>query len=143
MSLEPRVEWLVPALQEPISHYAHAVSFGDLVFISGCLATDDTGALVGGEQIEAQAHQTLHNLEAALSAAGSSLDDVLKVTVYVTAIEDRERLNAVREQFFGRSRPASTLVEVSRLAVAGATVEIDAIACKSQNSRHTPFDGSL
>jgi 2-iminobutanoate/2-iminopropanoate deaminase len=63
-----------------------------------------------------------------LAAAGAKPSDVVKVTVYLLEIDDRPRINPVRQEFFGSSRPASTLVEVSRLAVAGARVEIEAIA---------------
>jgi 2-iminobutanoate/2-iminopropanoate deaminase len=63
-----------------------------------------------------------------LAAAGAKPSDVVKVTVYLLDIDDRPRINPVRQEFFGSSRPASTLVEVSRLAVAGARVEIEAIA---------------
>jgi enamine deaminase RidA (YjgF/YER057c/UK114 family) len=63
-----------------------------------------------------------------LAAAGATPDDVAKVTVYLLDIDDRPRINPVREAFFGDARPASTLVEVSRLAVPGALLEIEAIA---------------
>jgi reactive intermediate/imine deaminase len=134
MSINLREEWFVPTLQEPISHYTHAVSFGDLVFVSGCTGTDENGALVGGEDVEAQTHQVLRNLEEALIAAGSDLQHVLKVTLYLTDIRDRERINIARQKLFGSVRPASTLVEVSKLAIEGAKVEIEAIACKAKSA---------
>jgi 2-iminobutanoate/2-iminopropanoate deaminase len=125
-----RDEWYVPTLQEPISHYTHAVSFGDLVCVSGFLPTTQTGELVGEDDVEAQTYQVLRNLEQALRAAGSSLQDILKVTVYLMDIRDRARVNLARQEMFGSARPASTLVEVSKLALPGAKVEIDAIACR-------------
>jgi reactive intermediate/imine deaminase len=131
MSTPVREEWSVPTLSEPISHYTHAVSFGDLVFVSGCIATDEDGALVGSQDVEAQTDQVLRNLEEALIAAGSSLRQVLKVTVFLTDIRDRERINSVRQRLFGSTRPASTLVEVSKLALEGARVEIEAVACRT------------
>jgi 2-iminobutanoate/2-iminopropanoate deaminase len=133
MSANLREEWFVSTLQEPISHYTHAVSFGDLVFVSGCTATDEAGNLVGRDDVEAQTVQVLHNLEAALTAAGADLQHVLKVTLYLTDIGDRERINIARQRLFGSVRPASTLVEVSKLAIDGAKVEIEAIACKSRH----------
>jgi 2-iminobutanoate/2-iminopropanoate deaminase len=63
-----------------------------------------------------------------LAAAGSTFADVAKVTVYLTDIDDRPKITPVREEFFGDARPASTLVEVSRLAVPGAKIEIEAVA---------------
>jgi reactive intermediate/imine deaminase len=131
MSAHTREEWFVPSLQEPISHYTHAVSYGDLVFVSGCTATNGNGELVGHDDIEAQTHQVLRNLEEALVAAGSSLQHVLKVTLYLTDIRDRPRINVVRERLFGSVRPASTLVEVSKLAIDGARLEIEAVACRA------------
>lgn len=131
MSVPGREEWLVPSLQEPISHYAHAVSYGDLVFVSGCTATNGDGELIGDGDIEAQTRQVLRNLEEALVAAGSSLQQVLKVTLYLTDIRDRPRINVVRQELFRSVRPASTLVEVSKLAIEGAKLEIEAIACKA------------
>jgi 2-iminobutanoate/2-iminopropanoate deaminase len=123
-----RQEILLPELGEPLSHYAHAVRFGNLLFVSGCAPTDATGQLVGGDDVLAQTRQVLDNLGATLAAAGLGPADVLKVTVYLTDIDDRPRINPLRQAFFGAARPASTLVEVSRLAIPGMKVEIEAIA---------------
>ena len=91
----------------------------------GPLAED--GSLVGGGDVAEQARQVLRNLGAVLRAAGASPADVLKVTVYLTDIGDRALINPVRREFFGESRPASTLVEVSALAIPGMKVEIEAV----------------
>jgi 2-iminobutanoate/2-iminopropanoate deaminase len=123
-----RKEIRAPGLAEPISHYTDAVSTGELVFVSGCVPVDEDGRLVGGDDIVAQARQTLANVARALAAAGGSFADVAKVTVYLTDVDDRPRIDPVRREFFGDARPASTLVEVSRLAIPGARIEIDAIA---------------
>ena len=123
-----RQEILLPELGEPLSHYAHAVRFGDLLFVSGCAPTDASGQLVGGDDVVAQTRQVLANLGAALAAAGLGPADVLKVTVFLVDIDDRPRINPLRQAFFGQDRPASTLVEVSRLAIPGMKVEIEAIA---------------
>jgi reactive intermediate/imine deaminase len=125
-----RREIWVDELAEPISHYAHAVQFGDFLFISGCGPTDPNGQLVGGDDAAAQAHQVLTNMGVILSAAGMDFGDVLKVTVYLTDIEDRSRINPVRQAFFGTARPASTLVEVSGLARPGMKVEVEAVAAR-------------
>ena len=130
MSEPTRQEWYLPTLPEPISHYTHAVSFGDLVYASGFTATNRDGELVGGADVEAQTYQVLRNLEEALRAAGSSLQDILKVTVYLTDMQDRETVNIARQKMFGSARPASTLIEISNLASPGAKVEIDAIASR-------------
>lgn len=118
----------MPGQAEPISHYTHAVRAGDLLFVSGCVSVDSEGHLVGGDDVVAQARQALANIGAVLGAAGASFEDVAKVTVYLTDVDDRSRINAVRREFFGDARPASTLVEVSRLAIPGARIEVEAVA---------------
>lgn len=123
-----REEYRVPELGEPISHYTDAVRIGDLLFVSGCTASDGRGNVVGRGDVVAQARQTLANVGRILEAAGATFADVAKVTVYLTSIDDRARINPVREEFFGDARPASTLVEVSRLAHPDFLVEIEAIA---------------
>ncbi len=123
-----RDEIRVPGLAEPISHYTDAVRAGDLLFVSGFVPVDGEGRLVGGDDVVAQARQVFANLAAVLAAAGATFADVVKVTVYLTDIEDRARINPVRQEIFGDTRPASTLVEVSALAAPGAKVEIDAVA---------------
>lgn len=122
-----KVEIEVEGLNEPISHYVDAVRFGDLLFISGCAPLDESGGLVGEDTVS-QARQVLENMARILRAVGSNFGDVLKVTVYLTDMKDRSRINAVRRHFFGLARPASTLVEVSALAVPGMKIEIEAIA---------------
>ena len=68
------------------------------------------------------------NVEAVLAAAGASFADVVKVTVFLTDVDDRAAVNTVRQEVFGATRPASTLVEVSRLAIPGARIEVEAVA---------------
>jgi len=122
-----RQEIRVKGLSEPISHYTDAVRFGNLVFISGVAPLDQDGKLVGGDDPVAQTRQVFENLTRILRAANAGFDDVLKVTVYLTDIADRARINPVRQQYFGASRPASTLIGVNELAIAGMKVEIEAV----------------
>ena len=126
--MSARKEYRVAGLPEPMSHYTDAVQAGEMLFVSGCVPVDQHGRLVGGDDVVAQARQVFANLGHVLAAAGAGFADVAKVTVYLTDIEDRPRINPVRQQTFGEQRPASTLVEVSRLAVAGARLEIDVVA---------------
>ena len=126
--MSEREEIRVPELAEPISHYTDAVRAGELLFVSGFVPVDGEGRLVGGDDVVAQARQVLANLGAVLAAAGATFADVVKVTVYLTDIADRARINPVRQEVFGDARPASTLVEVSALAVPGAKLEIEAVA---------------
>jgi reactive intermediate/imine deaminase len=122
-----RQELRVAGLGEPISHYTDAVRFGDLLFISGLAGVDKDTKLVGGDDAAAQTRQIFENMKLVLAAAGADFGDVLKVTVYLTSIDDRKAINPVREEYFGAARPASTLVEVSRLALPGMKVEIEAV----------------
>ena len=115
-------------LAEPISHFTDAVRAGDLLFVSGIVAVDAEGRLVGGEDVVAQTRQVFENMRVVLAAAGCGFEDVVKVTVFLTDIDDRPRINPVRQEVFGATRPASTLVEVPRLAVEGAKVEIECVA---------------
>jgi 2-iminobutanoate/2-iminopropanoate deaminase len=126
--MRERQEYRVEGQAEPISHYTDAVRAGSLLFVSGCIAVDDEGLLVGGDDVVAQTRQVLHNIGSVLAAAGAGFGDVVKVTVYLTDVDDRAAINPVRQEFFGATRPASTLVEVSALAVPGAKVEIEAVA---------------
>jgi 2-iminobutanoate/2-iminopropanoate deaminase len=123
-----REEIRVPGQAEPISHYTDAVRAGELLFVSGCVPVDSEGRLVGGEDVVAQARQAFANVGAVLAAGGSSFADVVKVTVFLTDVDDRPKINPVREEFFGDARPASTLVEVGRLAIPGAKIEVEATA---------------
>ncbi len=126
--MNEREEIRVASLAEPVSHFTDAVRAGNLLFVSGFVPVDGEGRLVGGDDVVAQVRQVFANLGAVLAAAGATFADVVKVTVYLTDIADRARINPVRQEVFGDTRPASTLVEVSALVVPGAKVEIDAVA---------------
>ena len=123
-----REELRVEGMPEPISHFTDAVRAGDLLFVSGIVPVDAEGALVGGSDVVAQAEQVFALLGRVLAAAGAGPGDVVKVTVYLLDKDDRPRINPVRQRFFGAARPASTLVEVSGLVVAGALLEVEAVA---------------
>ena len=123
-----REEIRVPSLGEPLSHYTDAVRSGDQLFVSGIAPLDGEGRVVGEGDPVAQTRKILENMGEVLTAVGLSFGDVVKVTVYLKDVSHRQAINPVREQFFGEARPASTLVEVSDLAVPGMLVEIDAVA---------------
>ena len=101
---------------------------GDLLFVSGIVAVDAAGDLVGGEDVVAQTRQVLANMREVLAAAGCDFGDVVKVTIFLSDVDDRPLVNPLRQEAFGPARPASTLVEVSRLAIPGAKVEIECVA---------------
>jgi 2-iminobutanoate/2-iminopropanoate deaminase len=114
---------------EPISHYTDAVrAEGPLLFVSGVVPVDGAGRLVGGDDVVAQARQVFSNLGAVLAAGGATFADVVKVTVFLTDVDDRPRINVVRQEAFGEARPASTLVEIAALAIEGARIEVEAVA---------------
>ena len=123
-----RQEIRVEGAAEPISHYTDAVRFGDLLFISGAAAFDSDGNVVGKGDVVTQTRVVLQNIRDALQAVGADMGDVLKVTVFLTDIADRAAINPVRQEFFGDAKPASTLFEVSALAVPDMLVEIEAVA---------------
>ena len=123
-----RQEIRVDGLAEPISHFTDAVRAGGFLHVSGIVAVDGAGALVGGDDVVAQTSQVLDNMRAVLAAGGCGFEDVVKVTIYLTDIDDRPKINPLRQEAFGAARPASTLVEVPRLAVPGAKVEIECVA---------------
>ncbi len=123
-----RKEYRVAGQPEPLSHYTDAVRAGNLLFVSGCVPVDGEGRLVGGDDVVRQAEQVFRNIGEVLAAAGASPGEVVKVTVFLTHIDERARINPVRQRFFGDARPASTLVEVSRLTVPGARIEVEAVA---------------
>ena len=123
-----RQEYRVEGLPEPFSHYTDAVRAGDLLFISGCVAIDADGKLVGEGDVVAQARQVFANIGLCLGVAGASFADVVKVTTFLTDIDDRARINPVRQEVFGDARPASTLVEVSALVLPEFLIEVEAVA---------------
>jgi reactive intermediate/imine deaminase len=117
---------MVAGQHEPVSHYCHAVRAGDRVWISGTVGIREDGTVP--ESAAEQAEVVLANLDAVLRAAGGQASDIVKVTVFLTDIDDRPRINPARERYFGEHRPASTLVEVSRLVLPELKVEIEAEA---------------
>jgi reactive intermediate/imine deaminase len=123
-----RREFRVQGQAAPISHFTDAVQAGDLLFVSGIVPVDERRELVGGDDVVAQARQVFANMEEVLAAAACTFADVVKVTVFLTDVDDRPLVNPVRQEVFGETRPASTLVEVSALVIPGARIEIDAVA---------------
>jgi reactive intermediate/imine deaminase len=114
----------------PVNGYSHAVSFtGQMVVVSGQVPLDEQGQLVGRGDSRAQVEQVFRNLAAALDAAGARMDQVVKLTVYLTDLADLETFRQVRDDYIAASTPpASSLVQVSGLVNPEFRVEIEALA---------------
>ena len=124
----PKERFYAPDLPEPISHFADAVRAGNLLCISGIVSVDRDGNPLGVGDAAEQTRVILENMKALLAMNGATFEDVVKVVVYLRNIEDREKINPVRQRYFGEARPASTLVEINKLVRPEYLVEIDAIA---------------
>jgi enamine deaminase RidA (YjgF/YER057c/UK114 family) len=96
--------------------------------VSGLVAFDADGKVVGKGDVVEQTRQIFRHLRAVLDAAGANPDDVTKVTIFMRDVRQRPDINPVRKEFFGEHRPASTLVEVSRLVHDDLLLEIEAVA---------------
>jgi 2-iminobutanoate/2-iminopropanoate deaminase len=110
----------------PVSHYCHVVRAGNLIWVSGAIGVAADGSVP--DDVGVQAELALASIDACLKAAGGGAANVVKVNVYLTDINDRAKVNPARQRYFGEHRPASTLVGVTALVLAGAKVEIEATA---------------
>jgi 2-iminobutanoate/2-iminopropanoate deaminase len=118
---------LTPRAAPPAGAYSQAIRAGDLVFVSGQLPLDPGGALVGAGDIMAQTRAVFSNIAAILDEAGTSLDEVVKTTVFLTNIDDFAGMNEVYAATFTAPYPARSTVEIGRLP-RGMLIEVECIA---------------
>jgi 2-iminobutanoate/2-iminopropanoate deaminase len=115
-------------LPKPVGPYSPGMGFERLVFVSGQGATDPATGELAGASAAAQTEQCLRNLEAILTAAGSSLQHVLRCGVFLLDMKEFQEMNAVYSRMFGNHRPARTTIQAAGLPGEGLRVEIDCIA---------------
>lgn len=118
-----------PDLSRPTG-YTHVVEVtgGRTIYVSGQVALDRAGVLVGKNDLEAQTRQVFENLRTALAASGATLDDVVKITIFLTDASQIQVVRNVRDAYFTKEPPASSAVEVARLARPDLMIEIEAVA---------------
>ena len=126
---------------EPIVGYSRLVKAGDIVAVSGTTATDERGLIVGAGQMYVQARQALVNIRTALERAGLAMHHVIRTRMFVTDMSRFAEVARAHKEFFADSPPASTIVEVRRLANADMMIEIeaDAYAGAASTEKSTPM----
>jgi len=110
--------------------YSHLVKHGELMFIAGQVALDGAGNVIGEGDMTAQYRQALENMKTVLASEGADFSDIVKITIFTTDIDEFRKAGNLRSEYFGDSAPASTLVQIERLARPVFLVEIEAIAIK-------------
>lgn len=128
----PKESLSSPKLYEPpgggFFSQAFVVSGGKTVYVSGMTARDENGELVGDGDIAAQTVQVLENMKAVVEAAGGSMADVVKLTIFMQDVSQLQQIRDIRARYFSKPFPASTVVEISRLADERFLIEIEAVA---------------
>lgn len=121
---------------EIMGAYSHGlkIDVGDsvMIFVTGQIAMDKDGNAVAPNDITAQAEFIFQNIQKILAEGGTSIDDVVKAVIYVTDMNDFKAISAVRNKYFEKAKPVSTLVEINRTVKEGCNLEIEVIAIKKK-----------
>lgn len=147
LPLLAQTEFLKPSGLAPAHGYTHAVvtNPGKLIFLSGQVANDPSGQLVGKGDLKAQTEQVFANLKTALAAAGATFNDVVKITWYINGYkpDDLPILRGIRDKYVNTAEPpASTLIGVASLFQDDYLLEVDAIAVLPETTSKTKLNGS-
>ena len=126
----PKLDHLRPSGLHHNPAYSHVVTAtgARTIYISGQVSLDKSGNVVGKGDFAAQTTQVFENLKSALAAAGATFDNVVKVTMFVTDMSNIATLRSIRLKYWGKNPPASTLVQIGKLALEDFMIEIEAIA---------------
>ena len=114
---------------------SQAIRAGDFLFVSGQAAIDEHGRVVGVGDFDAQAEQAFRNLDQVLGAGGSSLRDVVKVTIFLTDMSNFEKIVELRRRWFSEPYPADSIIQVAALALPELEIEIEAVAVATDTRR--------
>lgn len=126
----PNVQYLNPPALSTPTGYTHVVQVhgGRTIYIAGQVAFDKSGNVVGKGDFAAQATQVFENLKSALAAGGATFDNLVKVTTFVTDLSQMQTLRTIRGKYYAKNPPASTLVQITKLANDDLMIEIEAVA---------------
>jgi enamine deaminase RidA (YjgF/YER057c/UK114 family) len=119
---------IVPSALEKAVGYSHAIRCGKTVYISGQIAHDQNGKLVGSGDAKSQGEQVYQNIKAIIESCGGTMQNIVRITTYVTSLAYRPIMVEVRAKHFPKDPPASTFLVVSSLADPAFLVEVDAVA---------------
>ncbi len=123
-----RIPIAPPDMKDQRPRYTLGWRVGNTIYVAGQLPYDKDGTLIGKGDIKAQTRRVFENIQKIVVAGGGKMDDVVKITVFVTDVRFREPYGEVRSEFFGPNPPACTLVQISNLAIPDALIEIEAVA---------------
>jgi enamine deaminase RidA (YjgF/YER057c/UK114 family) len=123
-----RIPIAPPGMKDQRPRYTLGWRVGNHIYVAGQLPFDKDGNRLGKGDIKAQTRRIFEQIKMIVEAGGGKMDDVVKVTVFVTDVRYREPYGEVRSEFFGPNPPASTLVQIGNLAIPDALIEIEAVA---------------